>query len=209
MGNAQGASWPRPSDPHTHTSPLLVPSLEHVLSVPAVQLASLSLPRLRRDKGLKSSLLSGWGLEDMGMPYRKSDRTELLEVAGLDDGAAGAGVFPAPWPLGVTVAAVEVLWLTSVLDLASRDRSSAGLSRRRRNQDQDKHKFCLKVQLDLNLKVWCVWKVKNITARHQASCWPTVITCQASPGLGCICCGKRNSNCKWRWTTCLHVSTSI
>ena len=92
-----------------HALPLLAQSLTDMfLSAPAVQLASLSLPRLRKDMGLKSSLLSGWGLEDMGMPYRKFDRTELLEVAGLDDVATWAVVFPGPWPLGVT-AALEAL----------------------------------------------------------------------------------------------------
>lgn len=91
-----------------HTLPLLAQSLTDMfLSVPAVQLATLSLPRLRRDMGLKSSLPSGWGLEDMGMPYRKFDRTELLEVAGLDDVTTWAAVFPVPWLL--CVMAVEVL----------------------------------------------------------------------------------------------------
>lgn len=118
----------QPFPPHTDILPLFAQSLTDVLilSVPAVQLASLSLPRLRSDMGLKSNLPSRWGLEDMGMPYRKLDRTELLEVAGLDDVTTWAVVFPGPWLLGV-MTAVEELWLTSVLDLASRDKSSAGL----------------------------------------------------------------------------------
>lgn len=89
----------------------------------SVQLASLSLPRLRRVAGLKSSLLSGWGLEDMGIPYRKFDRTELLAVAGLGEVTA----FAAPWLLGVMTAAAEELLFTSMLGLASLDKSSACL----------------------------------------------------------------------------------
>lgn len=86
--------------------PLLAQSLTDVLL--SVQLASLSLPRLRRDMGLKSRLPSGWGLEDMGMPYRKFERTELLEVAGLDDVTTGAVVFPGPWLLCVMMAVEEL-----------------------------------------------------------------------------------------------------
>lgn len=38
----------------------------------------------------------------MGIPYRKLDRTELLEEAGLDDVTAWAAAgFPGPWLLGV------------------------------------------------------------------------------------------------------------
>lgn len=114
------------------TLPLFAQSLADMFL--SVQLASLSLPRLRRDMGLKSNLLSGWGLEDMGMPYRKFDRTELLEVAGLDDVTTWALLFPGQW-----LTAGEALWPASALDLASRGRSSAGLSteteskRRRKN----------------------------------------------------------------------------
>lgn len=44
----------------------------------------------------------------MGMPYRKLDRTELLEVAGLDDVTTWGVVFPGPWLLGVMTAVEEL-----------------------------------------------------------------------------------------------------
>lgn len=114
------------SEPHTQVLPLFAQSLTDVLSVPDAQLDALSLPRLRRDMGLKSSFPSGWGLEDMGMPYRKLDRTELQEVAGLDDVTTWEAAFPGPWLLGVMVA-VEELWLTSMLVFVPRDKSSVAL----------------------------------------------------------------------------------
>lgn len=124
-----------PSSPVKSISPLLAPSFtEEPLSVPHGQLAIRSLPRLRRDVGLKSSLPSGWGLEDIGMPYRKFDRTELLQVAGLGEATAWADVFPGAWLLCDTMA-VEGPLLTSALNLASRGDSSACLCKeaRRRN----------------------------------------------------------------------------
>lgn len=42
------------------------------------------------------------------MPYRKFERTELLEVAGLDDETAGVVVFTGPWLLCVMMAAAVV-----------------------------------------------------------------------------------------------------
>lgn len=42
---------------------------------------SLSLPMLCSDVGFRSILLSGWGWEDMGMPYRKLESIELLADA--------------------------------------------------------------------------------------------------------------------------------
>lgn len=44
----------------------------------------------------------------MGMPYRKLDRMELLEVAGLEDVTTWAVVFPGPWLLGVMTAVEEL-----------------------------------------------------------------------------------------------------
>ena len=44
----------------------------------------------------------------MGMPYRKFDRTELLEEAGLDEVTAWALVFPGPRLLGVMTAVEEL-----------------------------------------------------------------------------------------------------
>lgn len=54
---------------------------QQLFSAAALQVLGLSLPRLSNETGLKSSFPSGEGLEDMGMPYRKFDRTELLEAA--------------------------------------------------------------------------------------------------------------------------------
>lgn len=97
------------------------------LSSPPAQLSftavfsALSLPRLRKDMALRSSFPSGWGLEDMGMPYRKLDRTELLD----EDGTAAAATATAA-AAALTGTCALALWLTSVV-LASRGRSSAGL----------------------------------------------------------------------------------
>lgn len=63
------------------------------------------------------------------MPYRKLDRTELADVAGLDDVTTWEAAFPTPWLLGVMAA--EELWVTSVLVLVSRDKSSVGLDTER------------------------------------------------------------------------------
>lgn len=38
------------------------------------------------------------------MPYRKLDRTELLEGAGPDEETADGATFAGPWLLGVTTA---------------------------------------------------------------------------------------------------------
>lgn len=65
------------------------------------------------------------------MPYRKLDRTELADVAGLDDVTTWEAAFPTPWLLGVMAAAAEELWVTSVLVLVSRDKSSVGLDTER------------------------------------------------------------------------------
>lgn len=79
-----------------------------ILSVPDVQPVALSLPRLRKDMPLKSSFPSGWGLDDMGIPYRKLDRTELLEVEGLDDVTTGGADFMGPWLLAVMAVVAEL-----------------------------------------------------------------------------------------------------
>lgn len=42
------------------------------------------------------------------MPYRKLDRTELLEEAGLDDVTTWEAVFPELWLLGVMTAVEEL-----------------------------------------------------------------------------------------------------
>lgn len=90
--------------------PPILPVLERSLTDEplSVQAASLSLPRLRSDMGLKSSLLSGWGLEDMGIPYRKFERTELVEVAGVDDVTTWAVVFTGQWLLCIMTAVEEL-----------------------------------------------------------------------------------------------------
>lgn len=43
------------------------------------------------------------------MPYRKLDRTELLEGAGPDEETAAGATFAGPWLLGVTTATEEEL----------------------------------------------------------------------------------------------------
>lgn len=42
------------------------------------------------------------------MPYRKLDRTELLEVAGLDDVTTWEAAFPGPWLLAVMTPVEEL-----------------------------------------------------------------------------------------------------
>ena len=92
-----------------------------------------------------SRLLSrGWGLDDMGMPYRKLDSTELPAVTeeqeeeegGLEDMADPWGCWGfagLPWGPGDSFAG-DGLWLTSTLGLESRGESSGGLQ-------ESKHKL--------------------------------------------------------------------
>lgn len=42
------------------------------------------------------------------MPYRKLDRTEVPDVAGLDGVATWEAAFPTPWLLGVMAAEEEL-----------------------------------------------------------------------------------------------------
>lgn len=66
------------------------------------------------------------------MPYRKLDRTELLEEAGLDeddDVTTWEEAFPGVLLLG------EGFRLLSVVALGSRDKSSAGLNKQKEKMD--------------------------------------------------------------------------
>ena len=118
------------------------------MSPPVAMAPARSLPRLRRQTGLMSRLLSrGWGLEDMGMPYRKLESTELLAVmeeeeeeeGGLEDVEGpwgGWGLAALPWAPGDSLAG-EGLWLRSAAGLDSRGESADGLWKYRKNIEQE------------------------------------------------------------------------
>lgn len=82
------------------------------------------------------------------MPYRKLDRTELLEEAGLDeddDVTTWEEAFPGVLLLG------EGFRLLSVVALGSRDKSSAGLNKQKEKKGEKKETQGNKTNVRLQL----------------------------------------------------------